>query len=71
MTPLKIRIRINGEGMRVENGATVAALLALLDINAVGIAIELNREIVPKSQYLKTALKDNDILEVVRMAGGG
>ncbi|MEK6531222.1 MAG: sulfur carrier protein ThiS [Deltaproteobacteria bacterium] len=66
-----MRIRINGEGMRVENGATVAALLALLDINAVGIAIELNREIVPKSQYLKTALKDNDILEVVRMAGGG
>lgn len=57
--------------MRVENGTTVAALLALLDIDAVGIAIELNREIVPKSQYLNTALKDNDILEVVRMAGGG
>ncbi len=35
------------------------------------IAVERNGELVPKSQYAETVLKDGDTLEVVSFVGGG
>lgn len=40
-------------------------------INPQRIAVELNGEILPKSQYGDTVLKDGDIVEIVNFVGGG
>ncbi len=64
-------IKINGEKRDVEESMTVEGLLSLLGIRRDGTAVELNREIVPRSLYGETLLKDGDSLEVIRMVGGG
>jgi thiamine biosynthesis protein ThiS len=49
----------------------VATLLASLGIDPRKVAVERNREIVPKSLYERTALGAGDALEVVQFVGGG
>ena len=66
-----INVSINGEDHYVEDNTTVAALLEALKISIVGVAVERNREIVPKSTHKDAVLKDGDVLEIVRMTGGG
>lgn len=66
-----MNIKINGEVRELPDGTTIEALLLLLDIKPVGIAIDVNREIVPKRLFSTTALKEGDAVEVVRMVGGG
>ncbi len=65
------KIQVNGKPMDVEEGTTVKALLETLGIPAQGTAVELNREIVPRSQHHLTQLKEGDRVEIVRMVGGG
>ncbi len=67
-----MRLSINGETRQVDAAAnTVSALLAALELDARKIAIELNREIVPRSAYGETGLKDGDAIEIVHFIGGG
>jgi len=49
----------------------VAALLDRLKIRTPRVAVERNREIVPKAEYASTALAPGDVLEVVEFVGGG
>ena len=35
------------------------------------IAVELNEEILPKTEYVSTVLKDGDVMEIVSFRGGG
>ncbi|MEE9613461.1 MAG: sulfur carrier protein ThiS [Thermodesulfobacteriota bacterium] len=66
-----MEIRVNGEVMEAGEGATIDSLLTGLGIRRDGMAVELNREIVPRGRYAETALADGDAVEVVRMVGGG
>jgi thiamine biosynthesis protein ThiS len=66
-----IRIEVNGEPREVPNGASVAALLALLGLAAPKVAVERNLEIVPRSAWEATRLVPGDRLEVVHFIGGG
>lgn len=66
-----MHIRVNGEKREVREGMTIDALLDLLAIRRQGIAIDLNREIVPKRLLGSTVLKEGDAVEIVRMVGGG
>ncbi len=66
-----MKIRINGESREVRDSASVAALLSELGLARRGIAVELNGEIVPRTNYEATTLRENDTLEIVRMVGGG
>ncbi len=66
-----MKIRLNGEAKELPCGSTIEELLALLSIRAQGIAVEVNREIVPKRLFGATALKEGDAVEIVRMVGGG
>jgi thiamine biosynthesis protein ThiS len=61
---------INGEP-RVVSADTLSALVEQLEMKADRVAIELNRQIVPRDQWPQTALKDGDRLEVVHFVGGG
>jgi sulfur carrier protein len=64
-------IVVNGERQMVPAGATVAALLATLDLSSTHVAVERNREIVPRSAYDETGLAEGDALEIVTFVGGG
>ncbi len=66
-----IAVSINGETMSVPDGITVAALAAHLGLDARKIAVERNREIVPRSTWQTAQLSSGDILEIVHFIGGG
>ena len=66
-----MRIEVNGEAREVSHGITVADLLHTLGIQTGPVAVEKNREIVPRAAHASTALSDGDVLEVVHFVGGG
>lgn len=63
-------ICINGEKVEKDE-IKLSAYLEENGINPQRIAVELNGEILPKSQYRETVLKDGDIIEIVNFVGGG
>ena len=64
-------VTVNGELRRIGEAATVKTLIEQLGLDARKLAVERNREIVPKSRYAETALGDGDALEIVHFVGGG
>ena len=64
-------LHINGEQREFPDGLTVAALVGQLGMKPDRVAVELNLEIVPRTQWDTTALKHGDKLEVVHFVGGG
>ena len=66
-----MQLHINGEPRDFPEGLTVAALVAQLGMKPDRVAVELNLEIVPRSQWDTAQLKDGDKLEVVHFVGGG
>lgn len=66
-----MKITINGESKEVSDGITVTELLREISTPAVGVAVELNRAIVPRSLHASTVLQYGDLLEIVKMVGGG
>ena len=67
----EIEVRVNGDALKLPEGASVAALLERLRIATPRVAVERNREIVPKGEYASTSLAPGDVLEVVEFVGGG
>ena len=66
-----IDIVLNGEPMQVSEGLSVGALLASTDRAERRVAVEVNREIVPRSQHASRVLQDGDRVEIVQAMGGG
>ncbi|AGI22226.1 sulfur carrier protein ThiS [Pseudomonas sp. MT3] len=66
-----MRIQLNGESFELPDGHTVANLLERLDLTGKRVAVELNQDIVPRSQHAATALSEGDQVEVVHAIGGG
>ena len=66
-----VAITVNGEPMTLPAGASVADLLECLKVSTPRVAVERNREILPKAQYPGTRLSDGDVFEVVELVGGG
>ncbi len=64
-------VTINGEFHTLPPSSSVAAMLATLGLLAGKVAVEHNREIVPRSTYAETALADGDVIEIVHFIGGG
>ena len=67
----EVKVRVNGEDLRLQQGASVSALLEHLKVATPRVAVERNRELVPKSAYASTRLSEGDVLEVVEFVGGG
>ncbi len=66
-----MNLNLNGESHHTPDLATVADLVAWLDLPAFGSAIELNGEVIRRAEHPSTALNEGDRLEVVRLVGGG
>lgn len=65
-----MKITVNGEAREVAEGTTVAALVTALGI-AGPVAVERNRDVVPRAEHATTKLAEGDQLEVVHFVGGG
>lgn len=65
-----MQIKVNGETHQVM-ASNVAALAEELKLNPRQVAIERNREIVPRSRYGEVAINEGDEIEIVRFIGGG
>ncbi len=66
-----MRVLVNGEEHEVETGLTVTGLLEAIGASRDRIAVEVNREIVPRSRHGEHVLADGDRVEIVTMVGGG
>jgi sulfur carrier protein len=66
-----MQLVINGVSRPVPDGLTVASLIDHLGMKSDRVAVELNREIVPRNRWNDTSLGENDCLEIVHFVGGG
>lgn len=71
MSASAVRVRVNGEDVALPNGASVTVLLERLAVSLPRVAVERNREILPKKDYPTTVVEDGDVFEVVELVGGG
>lgn len=67
----KMNIVLNGEEINIAESLNVLELIDLYELPASKVAVERNLEIVPKSAYVTTMLKENDKVEIVHFIGGG
>lgn len=66
-----VRARVNGRERRIPSGTAISALLIDLEVSTPRVAVERNREIVPKASYDSTRIEEGDEIEVVEFVGGG
>jgi thiamine biosynthesis protein ThiS len=66
-----LQITLNGQAHPLAQAATVTDLIAQLQLDARKVAIERNLEIVPRSAYAATPIRDGDAVEIVSFIGGG
>jgi thiamine biosynthesis protein ThiS len=66
-----MRIRLNGREAEVAEGATVGQVVDGVVRDRARVAVERNREIVPRAAYDATAVARGDVIEVVTLVGGG
>lgn len=66
-----VEVTVNGERHSVSEGATILELLAELGIDPSRVAIEFNREILPREHWGATHLHGGEQLEIVQFVGGG
>jgi sulfur carrier protein len=68
---MAVKIVVNGEARELVAPATVAGLLAQMALTGRRVAVEVNGEIVPRSEHGSFQLKEQDRVEVVFAIGGG
>ena len=69
--PASVAITVNGERRETAQGATVADLLRDLNLPTGRVAVERNLEVLPRPQWLNTAIQPGDRYEIVHFVGGG
>jgi len=67
-----MQLTVNGESTAVpDEVTTVGSLLLHLGLTEGPVAVELNRDIVPRATHATAQLHDGDVLELVHFVGGG
>jgi sulfur carrier protein len=66
-----ISLRVNGRQVELPEPSTVLDYLRGLEVDPRAIAVEVNGEILPRERYADRLLESGDVVEIVRMVGGG
>ncbi|MBP8184981.1 MAG: sulfur carrier protein ThiS [Pseudomonas sp.] len=66
-----MQIQLNGAAFELADAQTIASLLEQLQLGERRVAVELNLQLVPRSQHASTPLNAGDVLEIVHAIGGG
>ena len=64
-------IIVNGHDHTIAVPLLVPELLKQLNILTGSIAIAINQEIIPRSDFEKTIIKENDHVDIIKAVGGG
>lgn len=72
-TVKKMKIRLNGEETEVRLNLSVYELLIALELDPAqsGIAVAVDREVIPKTAWQATELRENSDVEIIRAVQGG
>ncbi|MBQ25630.1 sulfur carrier protein ThiS [Alcanivorax sp.] len=65
-----MKLTVNGDTLSLD-GNTIADLVTQMELAGRRLAVEVNREIIPKSQHADFALNEDDVVEIVHAIGGG
>ena len=66
-----MKIIFNGNEHELPDSTTITGLLESVELNDRPVAVEVNREVVPREQHSEHVLQEGDELEVVSLVGGG
>jgi len=66
-----IELRVNGKKVELAAATPLVDYLATLGIDPRAVAVEHNGEIVERSRFSAVVLRAGDVVEIVRMVGGG
>ncbi len=66
-----MRIQLNGQERQVPDGTTLAELLAELDLPGEGVAVAVDRAVIPRGDHAEHRLTEGAEVEVIRAVGGG
>ena len=66
-----MQIIVNGEPKTVSEATTVGELIETLNLSGRRLAVEVNMDIIPRSQHHQHRLRQDDVVEVVHAIGGG
>ncbi len=66
-----MNVTVNGESRSLDAEASLEQLLQILGLEGKRVAVEVNRDIVPRSEYGSFQLSENDTVEIVNAIGGG
>jgi len=66
-----ITVQVNGKPLELEDTLTVQELIQKIQIPSPSVAVAVNSEIVPRSEFSTFAVKEQDRVEIVQAVGGG
>ena len=65
------KLQLNGKKVLIKSNISIFDLLVKYKLTNKKVAVELNGKIIPKVNYKKKKLKNNDKIEIVQFIGGG
>ncbi len=66
-----MKIKINGDVHSFSASFSLLQLFKELKLADLRFAVAINREVIPRSEYESTLLKEGDEVEIVQAVGGG
>ena len=66
-----MKLRVNGEEQHFPSDISLKELISQMGLKDLRFALAINREVIPRSEVLKTQIKDGDEIEIVHAVGGG
>ena len=71
MADRKLSLHVNGDPHDVPTGCTLARLIDVLDLGDRRIAVAINRDVIPRSNFATYCLQQDDHVEILEAVGGG
>lgn len=66
-----ITIVLNGSNKQIDSNTSIVQLLVSLDLGEKRLAVEVNQQIIPRSDFANVTLNEQDNVEIVQAIGGG
>lgn len=66
-----MRVNVNGRDEEIPPGTTVADLIGRFNLQPRQVAVEINRDLVPRRTFAETSITEGDQIEIVTLVGGG
>ena len=66
-----MKVFLNGKHTKLDNNLTAQQLISNMGYQDKRIALEINGEVTPKSEYSNKIIVENDKVEIIVAVGGG